>query len=449
MRGAGPLLEVSNQGSQLAFKAVRPFWSHVEAPEMPYRSTHVLWPLLSTRETDRISEQVGLFYVYRHQVQHDRNDKTQTWLLPVWISGKSEDGKSYAGLFPLGGVARDFFGYDRIGFALFPLYTRMKKGDTHGVHVLWPIYADIRGTEFHKWRIFPFYGESEGLNQWNLYFALWPFVQWGHSTNPDVEGSALSLLPFYGRIDTRHADGSQFMHNRTWLWPFFSWYEDEKGTRLHAPWPVVQIRRNHPEAGYDRTYVWPLYGHDVRGDRTIDFWLWPFFWHVTHSNPQGAEGTEVKSRDNWYFFPFYWSFKDVLTPDDIEHANDAEEVTYKTVWPLFSTAKQGDTMRHTRFLALYPMRKSAGVERNLAPLWTLYEYQREEDRRQHDLLWGLWQYKATAETTRKVSLFPFFSYRREDPDSQAKRLDILTGLFGRETAADGTRKTRLLWFLRF
>ena len=106
-------------------------------------------------------------------------------------------------------------------------------------------------------------------------------------------------------------------------------------------------------------------------------------------------------------------------------------------------------MRHTRFLALYPMRKSAGVERNLAPLWTLYEYQREEDRRQHDLLWGLWQYKATAETTRKVSLFPFFSYRRGDPDSQGKRLDILTGLFGRETAADGTRKTRLLWFLRF
>ncbi len=99
-----------------------------------------------------------------------------------------------------------------------------------------------------------------------------------------------------------------------------------------------------------------------------------------------------------------------------------------------------------RALALWPLKQTPGIERNWAPLWSLYTRERAGDARDTELLWGIYHHRRTA-TQRDVSVFPLLRTHRDDA-REARSWSLLYGLAGVEK--EGVRRTwRLLYFLKF
>jgi hypothetical protein len=126
----------------------------------------------------------------------------------------------------------------------------------------------------------------------------------------------------------------------------------------------------------------------------------------------------------------------------------AGEVAARTlkVWPLFSYQRANDYYRF-RFPSLCPVRDFPVIERNYAPLWTLYTRSACGAVTEDELLWGLVQYRRSEEGLLKTSLFPLFSVERAQAGAPTE-WSVLKGLIGRERDGDQNR-IRLLYFIRW
>lgn len=429
-RGLGPVYENSDRFDTQHVLALRPFYSHAIDETRDYTARDVLWPFYMYREYPQSSTHLGLAGLFRRRTRDD--GAVSMWLLPIWFQGQTAEEEGYFALFPLGGNLKDFAGYDAIWFWLFPLYLGTEKLGAESDTLLWPVLSRTDGPKVEKRRVFPFYGYAEHTGGWRRDFVLWPIVHWGKPLAPGSQGSSLFVLPLGGYINyTNDVTGAQ-LKNRTVLWPFFSFLWTGEGHRYHCPWPFVRLQRDFPEQGDSRTWLWPFWGTDHERGRDSWFALWPLIRY------QHEQQTSRGEAEQFYVLPFWWDFR---------YQQEARPDTrYRRLWPLASLDQQGDHYTRFRSLDLWPIRQHEVIDRNFAPFWTLYEYQRQENRRQHDVLWGLWQYQK-AEHLERCSLFPLFSYRHT-PDGNRRTLNLLTGLFGRERVEDETY-TRLLWFLRF
>ncbi len=101
---------------------------------------------------------------------------------------------------------------------------------------------------------------------------------------------------------------------------------------------------------------------------------------------------------------------------------------------------------HFRMLDLWPFKHSGPIERNLAPFWTLYRREAAGDLWESELLWGLYRHRTRADCERYVSLFPLFTWHRDDAGSN-RSFSILKGLIGYESGDEG-RRLQLLYLLR-
>ncbi len=429
-RALGPIGELSHTPFDQRLTAVRPIYSEFRDNARGTVARDVLWPLYIYRLTPETEDHLGLGGLIRHR--NRRATDYQNWFLPIFFQGKSEDGHNYFAIFPLGGNIRDLLGFDDIWFWLFPLYGYARRDTTVSHNVLWPIYNTTHGERLNKWRVFPLYGEATRQNQWENHFLLWPIFHYGRNLDPNGAGRGFAMLPLYGYIHSENHERDTRLTHHTFLWPFFTWLRTEKGTRIHAPWPFFQYRQDFEEAGEDRLYFWPIWGKDNRHDKREWFVLWPIVRHQEESTKDRGD------LERLFVLPVYWQF--------IHRKPDGETDAYRRVWPLFSTDRQGEDAFRFRCLDLWPVRHHEVIERNFAPFWTLYQYQRRDDRRQHDLLWGFYQYRH-AEHLEKLTLFPLFSYRKS-PDASTRSLHLLLGLVGREHDREGDH-TRLLWFLKF
>jgi len=71
--------------------------------------------------------------------------------------------------------------------------------------------------------------------------------------------------------------------------------------------------------------------------------------------------------------------------------NDKGEVISKevSIWPFFRYSREGDEKRLYLF-NLIPLRDD-GLERNWAPLYTVFRYERSPSGKKWDILWGLYE----------------------------------------------------------
>jgi hypothetical protein len=221
---------------------------------------------------------------------------------------------------------------------------------------------------------------------------------------------------------------------RTFRGPFFCGLGTADGYRLHMPWPFFKMAKNMdgPDTGW--LFVWPLYGHKKRPLWEEWWYLWPVVWRFEDQRPGGIMAKR------FYIAPIYWqNLQDDAAGNRVE--------TYRRVYPLASyTDRPGDGYRQIRILDLWTMRRAYPVERNWAPIWTLYTYTHTPELTRHDLLWGFYQHRSRHGQVEKHALFPLFSYKR-GTEGESRRLDFLTGLIGSQTDADGSRHLRLLWGL--
>ncbi len=122
---------------------------------------------------------------------------------------------------------------------------------------------------------------------------------------------------------------------------------------------------------------------------------------------------------------------------------------YFKLWPLFSYQRDEDVSRF-RTVALWPIKNAPAIERNWAPLWSLYARERSGERLQTELLWGLYR-RQRSEDGGRISVFPLLqasSAKSKNGCKRDKSWSLLYGFVGYKR--EGLQKQfKMLYFLKF
>lgn len=348
----------------------------------------------------------------RYQEEHDINGLPR-WrfsALPGIVWSKDEDGRIVRAVFPFGGVVERWATYDRITFALFPLYMRTERQGGVYHHFLWPLFSwgyNGRGElDFHAW---PLYGLARPGHSESGY-VLWPLFTWSHNhlgRPPELQERRWMLFPFYGQ--------SEIGTFKAWtvLWPFFGYSRDTRSGywSWDGPWPLVCIQRpgTSTDVAY-RTRLWPFYSY-FEGDGMISRWVaWPIF-------NQREERYSDGSRFATSFIPFFQRWEQF----DLEGRSKG---SWEKLWPLYQYRVDGPRTR-LGFPTLLPFWELPDVDEHYAWMWELYMRQTDGER-VHERSWGgLW---------------------RRESDSREVR-EYVAGVWSRRTYRDCGRNVRETSFL--
>lgn len=405
----GPLAEYQETAAGDSLFALHPIFSHEEsATNAPtHRSvTDVLWPLCTVSERDdRYYWRFLLFYGTggaKSRVE-EGEDPYRFRLFPIFFSGRTIDNESYLAVFPIGGTVHNLLVFSKLRFFLFPLYADGETAEVKMQTVLWPFYLTRHGEHLDQLRVWPFYGESERRGKYqtdSTKFVLWPFWTEHHTEGDFVNGDGYVFFPFYGHSQyERKKRGAE--ESWTVLPPLFTYGCGDDGYRkLNAPWPF--IRQFDRDDVHERHY-WPIYGNYTNKVASRQYALWPFVQKTV---------TESETMTRSYVhapLPFYYHC-DIVTKNASTNSPSLDR-TYSRVWPLFSYRRNAEGTT-TRFPELTLWSQSQPIERNLAPLWTLYSHKTRNDGAYcTDLLWGLFSWGRNAEQRSFIRLFWLFGSR--------------------------------------
>jgi hypothetical protein len=341
-------------------------------------------------------------------------DRYRLWLFP-FLMGRDARGESYAGLFPLYGSVHEFIGQDEIDFVLFPLYARLQQNDQETVHWLWPLISRTTAPGLERFRVLPFYGRASCEGVYEKRTILWPFWSSVRYLDPREPGHGFLLFPLYGRVETTQ--------QTTWtvLPPLIRWSEGPTLRERNVPWPFVQTSAGET----DKFYLWPLWGWKSSGDEVKRFYLWPF---VEQRERHSARATVRRFELQPVVFVESW-WDASPPPPDLQPA-----ARYVRVWPLMSYAREGEHKR-VRVPDLWFAKRTRPIERNLAPLWTLYTHESGPGGFEDELLWGLFRYRRQDGAARG-SVFPLVRWERDAAASGRREWDVLYGLVGYRREGD-------------
>ena len=444
----GPLVESQRTHKGETFLAVRPFYSReTNATNAPVqrRSNDYLWPVgHSNYKDERYSWRLLLFYGNGGDADEPvaKDDEPYRFrLFPIYFSGRTREGETYRAVFPLGGTIRGFLLSDEIEFYLFPFYARGRRGDVEMKTICWPFYLTRHGEHVDQLRLWPFYGDRvrRGRHQTDeTSFTLWPFWTSKSTQGDTINGDGFILFPIYGHSRYERKRRGTF---ESWsvIPPLFTYAKGDDGYRkLNAPWPII---RQLDSDDLHARHIWPLYGSVTNNNSSRTYALWPLF--SVHSASNESFSVSVRHLPAPFF---YQMTEKCINTNRLAltnaPANFSRERSYTRVWPLFSYRETGNGS-FTRFPELSLWSMSEPIERNWAPLWSLYtrRYRALDDRTGHDVLWGLFSREYGTDYS-ATSLWPFFNRKREN---DTWRWNILGGLIGRSGKGDRS-SWRFLWF---
>lgn len=379
----GPLVERARTEDGDSLLAIRPFFSHELAAADQREDFDLLWPFgIHRRANDRWRWRLLLAYGLGDS-EGEEEEAYRFRVLPFYFSGRTREGQSYRALFPLYGEISDFLWLGDASFALFPLYGKSESHGTTTRTFLWPFYLTRHGERIDQLRLWPFYGKrsTTGFSAGTHSFALWPF--WSHvrMDNASVSGSGYVLFPLYGssRYESRsYGTERGFML----LPPLIGLTRSESGYRsLRAPWPFI---RQLDDGARRERHWWPLYGTAEDTGSSRWYALWPIIsrnrWH-----------SEKHATASFNVMPFYYSqsFEPETSANEAGAGGTPVAERYRRLWPLFSWQRRGEATR-LRIPELTLFHKNQAIERNWAPLWSLFVRQKRADGAYStDILWGL------------------------------------------------------------
>ena len=362
---AGPFVERWDSGGERGI-AVRPFYSRFDRDREGRSGYDVAFPIAGNRRTnDRARSHVGQI-LSRTDEPRGNIQENRTTLFPVYFSRTSPDPeRAYTAVFPLYGRVLHRFGIDEIRFVMFPLYLRVTRREVTTTHVLFPFFAWTRGPDARGNRVWPLYG-GKRRGESRSGFFIWPFVSWQRS--PETRQTA--VLPLFAR-STRPGDTYSAV-----FWPFFHRRvrEDPAYRETGMPWPIAVFGRGEQRR---LARVWPLFGFDRNRGRTAQYLAWPLI-----------RQTEDADSRSWRLFL-------ALATDREAHRGDEQRYRRtSTIWPLLLWERNAPDSVSWQMPApvasLVP--GSAGVRRNLTPLFRVLHSDRDPDRGvKFDMLWRLVQ----------------------------------------------------------
>lgn len=424
-RALGPLLEFTSNTNGMKLCAVRPFFSREYEFEQHKIIQDVCWPVWTGKKWDDISTQWRclLLVSWRNDDINDPQSRCSFRVFPVYFQGRNDEGESYWALFPLGGKIHNIFFYDTVKFLLFPLYGRTKVNDLQGVFALWPILSRSWNDEIERHRLFPFYGYSRRRDDFERYFVLWPFwnhVRYGYQ---GASGTGFVLFPLIGRVNLE--DQSTWM----FLPPFFRFSRGARKSQAYMPWPFIQIGRGE----IDQKYLWPVAGLKRSQGYEYSFLVWPICTRVIHFS-------EESRRSRTWVLPFVY-----LTDAQQNFPKPEMQCKVRKIWPLFTMCREND---HSLLRAptLLPFRDLEPIDRNYAPIWTLYSREATVDCVEHEAFWGVYRHRRTLAGVRNFTLFPLAQYARQPRDNSFS-WSFLHGAVG-YSRNNERRYVRLLYFIK-
>lgn len=353
------------------------------------------------------------------QTENVRNRFT---LYPIYFQQRSSDAtQNYIAFVPFYGHLQHRMFHDEIFFVMFPFYATTRKGEMITDNYLYPFFHLRHGPGLTGWQFWPLYGQEhkevttrtnsfgdlEQVPGYDHHFALWPFYYNEHNglgtTNATSE---LGFIPAYASLRSPLRDST------TVLWPFFSKVDDreKKYREWDFPWPFFEIARGE---GKHTTRVWPFFSHAHSPELEDNFYLWPVYkFDGIHAEPLERQRRRIA------FF---------LYSDIIEKNTETGQSRRQTdLWPFFTRRRELDGNTRLQVLAILEpfVRGSYKMERDYAQvysiwrseknpttgaasqslLWNLYRRDVAPDRKKVSALFGLYQYRSTAEV-KQVRLF--------------------------------------------
>ena len=318
--------------------------------------------------------QLLLFARFERLIDETGHAKWSLVAIPAtdWAEDRTE--RVTRAIFPLGGVIEGLLTFDRIEFALFPLYLRTVRDGQVSTSFLWPIFNWTNGPLGPSYRIWPLFGRVRQEGRFDRKFFLWPFFHWGRSfiSSPNPE-SRWMFWPLYG-----HSSRGSF-HAETLLWPFFGYSADSKTGfwAFDGPWPLVRFLRpgsNDPN-GPRRSRIWPFWS-SYEGDGLKSHWiLFPLVnW---------TEEEDMLARRKSQFLVPIWQNWDRVDKQGVKSS-------WQKLWPLYQNYTDGAEGDGTRdrfaFPALNPLWRMPEIDDQYAWLYELVTREAEGER----VSWRTW-----------------------------------------------------------
>lgn len=386
-------------------------------------------------------------------------------LFPLLFCGSdSEEGGHFA-VFPLAGIVKDYLGKDWIRFLFFPLYVETQDPRYHSWNVAWPVIGWWRGEDQWGFRVFPLYGTNRRAGKFERTWFLWPIGHyWRVGLDTKTPTELVFAFPFFGYMKNKH------LRYDTVLWPLFGCRRDSRRNlvELHAPWPIFSYTRGD---GVRAFKIWPLWGHRSGNYYRSVFLLWPLYtrqlerredstllarmvagvyWQWTEKWREYDMGGKVAVRPPPRKPGGFWRGEDWI-PDGRREPPDETlpdapfkeyERTFWKLWPLCHSRREADDSAVFQALSVLPWPEDRGAANLLAPLWTLYRYERDADGqvREHALC-GIYSHVRDARQ-RRLNVLGVYQYRRVG--WYYKYVGILDGLVAYERVGYD-KGVRLLW----
>ncbi len=425
----GPFITSKRDKDSSEF-GLRPLFYLLRDSEKDSTEFDFLYPIATydRREEDWDFQFLIYLLSYESEKKPSGFRETEFTLFPFIFSKRAEDrDKSYFAVFPLYGGLKDKFARDEINFLLFPLYLETKKGGFTNYSFLWPIFGYYTGGGQEGFRLWPLFGYRKRGETLDEKFALWPIYVSKRWEFFGEERRSFMIFPFYSTLESPERTQS------TYLWPLFNRLVDREKEieRWDTPWPLINFTRGKKTGNR----VFPFYASEEDKNSEEGFFLWPLY---RYSNLTLED--HVRKRKTFLLF----LYSDIKEEPTIDGGREGRRIDF---WPLFSYKRDEKGNRSFHFLSLLEpfFSNNKGIERNYAPLWRLFEWNKYEDGRSvSSFLWNTYRMEKSKDMT-KVDLrpiIPIFSY----VDSEEKsKFYFLGGLFGYKS--DQRKKTFKLFFI--
>jgi hypothetical protein len=404
---------------------LRPFFSYRRNLEEGTEELEYLYPLGYSKKTPQGTRRrfIPFYSSFEPSTEIQAEDPQRYGDFFPFFWGTAKDGSPYGGVFPFGGVFRDRFGRDEIGFILWPLHTWIREGENQTFHFLWPLFSYSSGGNRQGFRFFPFFGreKQEGEGAYEKTFFLWPI---GHYQRRylDTEDpkTYFYLFPFY------LSEKSPNENKLILLWPFLNFYREERFNyvQVDLPWPIIQFARGERT---EAVKLWPLLTYRRVDDREKWSLCWPLF---SQEKEENEEKDEVLNR-----------FLYISKIHQVYYKKEGRWERVTRLWPLFRYAEDGRGLVHFYFPAVMPA-DWEGLERHYGTLFRVFEYYQDGTGKEiSKFLWGLIYLQKQPDLVR-FDFGPLFSYRRE---KEVWKWSVLKGLIA--YARKGPERTLRLFYL--
>ena len=322
-------------------------------------------------------------FLQRGKRHPDGKNDTDWLIMPFFYWGNDPVGGAYFAFFPFGGKLKGLLGQRDVTFAMFPFFWLARDlNDKKSLHVLWPFYNTVWGDGWSGWRVWPFYGRYDAVNdagepRLDRSFVFWPFYIRAHE---QLQGNAQDLfltVPAYGYRESRRSV------TRTYLWPFFQTHHDLVNDQKTYMGFIIPYYFTEGQAD-----LWPLFGHKeqsqtvgeglgVARQRYRHYVLWPFERYDWTS-----DGTQEATR--FWLIPLLWHFYYVNT-DTLQ-----TEKEWK-VWPFYRYRRHGSEVE---FDALSPFWFQEGPLRRFYSRWfSIFRYRNRQSLGGWEILYGAIRYR--------------------------------------------------------